>query len=180
MPRAIETRHRLCLVAYHEDPQITWHMRALLVKGSDSQWIAASPDFEPEIMDVAARPVLSVSSGAELPLRERGNVYAFAPFENDEGDELGEAARQYAILVGFLTDGAVASGDAWRISDTAHENFGQEVPTEAVADGAQVVIRGTFGLACVDEVWTSIGKVPRPSWIHGRPSKAQGLDMIVA
>ena len=124
VPRVIETRHRLCLVAFHEDPEITWHMRALLVKGPDSKWIAASPDHELEILDVASRPVLPVTSGAELPLGVRDDVYAFDPFENDEEDELDEAAQQYAILVGFVADGAVASGDTWRFSDTAHEKFG--------------------------------------------------------
>ena len=156
---ALRTRYRIVLVDYFADPNFLWHMRVLLVHGGAGKWVAASPDHDLELLDLTDKRVIPLRAGERFPDRVRNQVYAFDEFEPGEEDILARAADEYAVAVGFTVVGRAAGGGVWRISDTAHEKFGEELPAAAVDDADTVISRGSAGVAKLDDVWVTIERV---------------------
>ena len=155
---------RIVLVDYFNDQHgFNWHMRALIVHGGGSQWVAATPDHELELLDLSAHRVIPLRRGEEFPQRVRGEVYAFDEFDDGEEDAIIRQANEYAAALGFAAAPVTRAPGVWRVSDTAHTLFGELVPEEALNDDDTVVIRGAAGLACIDDEWITMEKVDDPA-----------------
>ena len=65
-------------------------------------------------------------------------------------------ARDFLGVLGALVPGQVPAGTSpgvWLISDTAHPQFGEELPRDIAARG--IVQRGSAALVEIDHVWTT-------------------------
>ena len=170
----VETRFRVVLVAFWEDPNVQWHMRCLLVHGGESKWVAATPDHDLELLDLAARPLIPVRSGEALPARVHGNVYVFDDFEDGEEETLLANGREYGAAVGLIKAEKNEMPGVWRVNDTSSELFGKPVPDECLMDEDSVVMRGATGLVQIDEVWRTMEKVKEESLDKWRAEKGHG------
>ena len=145
-----------------EDPVFAYHVRILLIRLEGSQWIAASCDWEIEVLDLADHTVVPLARGAEPPQRVRGNIYM-----RTEVDEVARAAahaeaRALAVVVGSaVTGGASATSAEWYFSDTDHERVGETVPGDCVRNPAVMVMRGSSALVNLGEEdgWTHAERV---------------------
>ena len=91
-----------------EDPVFAYHVRILLIRLEGSKWIAASCDWEIEVLDLADHTVVPLARGAEPPQRVRGNIYM-----RTEVDEVARAAahaeaRALAAVVGSAVTGGAS------------------------------------------------------------------------
>ena len=171
---ALATRLRIVLVDYPDDENFTWHMRLLIYHGGGTQWVASTPDHHLQLLDLARHRILPLRSGEELPVRVRGDAYIFDEFEEGEEEALIRQAKMYAETVGFVVPGPARPAGVWRVSDTAHAQFGEVVPDEALDDEESVVIRGEVGLAYLDERWVSIERVADGDLAAWRDKKGSG------
>ena len=70
---------QLVAVDFWEDEAFSWHERALLEKvGDGGKWLARSPDFEVEVLDLGEHRVVPLRKGEPYPERVRGYIYRFA------------------------------------------------------------------------------------------------------
>ena len=66
----------------------------------------------------------------------------------------------------------------WRFADTAHEQFGEDAPVDITRNATRMVIKGTAGLAEVDDqgvrYWTFVERVVNQDLEEWREEKANG------
>lgn len=84
------------LVYYPDDPEVGYHHRLLLRGVGGASWIACSPDFELDLLDVVEHPIIAVAQGSAVPRRVLGDVYLFDEFDNPE--QLEELRRESARM----------------------------------------------------------------------------------
>eukprot|EP00974_Lingulodinium_polyedra_P029817 2872139-Lingulodinium_polyedra.AAC.1 len=65
--RSLDVRYRQVLVAYREDPEVTWHHRLLLARASGSWWVACTPDLELQLLDVSEAEIAPLQPGRAIP-----------------------------------------------------------------------------------------------------------------
>ena len=172
---ALDCESQQCLVDFFNDPAgLKWHHRLLLVEGDGGQWIAATPDYDVELLDLTNHRVVPLGRSAVVERTRAAESYMFDPL--DDGDEamLMDQARALARLVGFrVTATSSAGSSVWRLSDPSHDRFGSEVPIEALnyGGGDEVVTRGDIGLVKVDGGWTVMERVSGPeekAWLMSK------------
>ena len=84
-----------------------WHHRLLLAPvGSDTVWIAATPDRTLEVLDLSLHKVVPLPRGVRLPWRTRRSILPSSPLTNEELDNLLDRSL---LLAASLTAGTTAA-----------------------------------------------------------------------
>lgn len=161
--RALDIECRQCLVDFFEDPNLLrWHHRLLLIPSNkdEGKWICATPDYDVQVIDLSQHRVLPLRRGQLLPPERVNETYAFDELEPGDFDDLMRQARELAVILGYEKPTQPDVHGIWRVADTAAVDlFAKEVPADAMADDELVVIKGTKGLAMIDEEWHFIERV---------------------
>ena len=180
--RTLDISERQVAVSYWDDQDFQWHVRVLLVGGGAGKWVWVTPDHEVQYGDLATHTVIALPRNGEYPDRVRGNVYGFDPFAAGELEALKEEAAGLADALGIPIGGLLAGRQAprWIVSDPAHEEFGNEVDGQIIAQPAKFVRRGAVALAQLGEEeshWVSCQNVRKElhdKWLdekHGGPGR---------
>ena len=183
-PRTLDTDLRQCLIDFFEDEDgLFWHHRLLLARVTGSQWIAATPDHDVALLNLSNHRVIPLGRNTAFPAHHVNETYAFDKLADGEEALLLDQARALADFLGAI-DGAADddSSSAWRVADTAHEEFGEIVPQEALVVVANVVIRGDWGLVLIDEEWTSMNRVRNDvveDWRLDKTARAGGDPRVL-
>ena len=170
MARAPDIHETMVAINFDDDVNFRWHVRILEHRLDDLRWIALSPDLEVLVLDLSRHIVVPVARGAPYPARIAGNVYSADQFDEAA---LQTARQEAAALADVLRPaGAGAVGPAaaaaaltmeWRFADTAFDRFGEIVPVEISRNALRMVIKGSSGLAEVEEqgdrFWTFVERV---------------------
>ena len=148
------------LVDYPDDANYTWHHRLLLVSLGGSVWICVTPDLAVQRIDLSNHRVVVLQRNAAFPAARVGDTYGF-----DAGDvtpavlaDLLRQARDLAAIHGAPAPGPVASAEVWRISDTSHASFAEEVPAAVLLNPDLFIARDDFALVRIDASWTTAKK----------------------
>jgi hypothetical protein len=162
----LDVEEKQVLINYDDDPNFTWHHRILLCHLEGSKWIIATPTKSLQVLDLSAHRLVILARNAPFPAAQAGDAFVADP----GGFTVAEVARlrtEARAMVEILAPNAGAAGSAsagandaivWRISDTSHQEFGEEVPSAALAQEQTFVQRGDYGLVSIDGVWTSAAK----------------------
>eukprot|EP00438_Fugacium_kawagutii_P022823 Skav218923 [mRNA] locus=scaffold2031:18320:23007:+ [translate_table: standard] len=130
----------------HDHNGITEHHRILLVKLSPGRWVASSPDFELEVLDLNLRRHTVIGRRTRYPDDLNDVSYVFDPISRNELEDLRRKAKTMAVILG---DGAQEAIQAmvWVYADPSSSRLGKEVPRE-IADNA--VLLGQKGIVEVE------------------------------
>ena len=148
------------------DSDYEWHHRLLLIPLGGASWIWATPDLEIERADVDQFHVVVLARASVFPARYVNDIYAFDPVSPSILSKLLSEARSLAAVLGapLPANAAVPSHVIWRISDTSHLDFGEEIPACALGNTDIFVPRGPQGkdacvaLVCIDGGWTTAAR----------------------
>jgi hypothetical protein len=154
------------LLVHYPNDDYPWHHRLLLIPLGGSSWIWATPDLEVERVDVDKFRVVVLARASAFPPRCVDEVYAFDPVSPAVLNKLLSEARSLAAVLGATlpSNAVTASHVIWRISDTSHPDFGEEIPAGAVGNPDIFVPRGSRGkdacvaLVCIDGDWTTAAR----------------------
>lgn len=145
------------LLHYPNDPNgITEHHRILLCKLGPGRWVASSPDFDLEVLDLNLRRHTVIGRRTRFPDDLNDISYVFDPITRNELEELRRKAKTMAVILG---DGAQEAIQAlvWVYSDPSSSRLGKEVPQEIVENA---VMLGSKGLVEVEGETEWIQEVP--------------------
>ena len=76
------------------------HHRLLLTRLAPGRWIAASPDFELEVIDLNARAHRVLQRKMPLPADILDEIYAFDPWSRHELENLRRQAKTMSVVLG--------------------------------------------------------------------------------
>ena len=191
--RTPDLAERQVLIDFYDDAGgFFWHHRILLIAtGEPGVWIATTPDWDTQRLNLNDHQVIPLLRNARLPAGYAATAYVFdSPVVQAEIDGARAAAAELREVLGIaLQPGAALAGApaalVWRLADTSSPDFGVLLPPEVVADAAQFVRTPTAGteaypvaLVRVDGAWTSAAAVPElqlAAWTRSLVSEA-GLD----
>jgi hypothetical protein len=153
------------VLIYFANDAISWHHRVLVVQVDGANWVVATPDFDIENVDLSDAFVRALARNSAFP-QNLGQVYAFDnPITPESLAAIRSEGRRLAEVLGaraVAVPGAIAANEVqWRYADAAHDKFGEEVPTDTIADAARIKIGGNWALVDVDGNgdWTSAQRV---------------------
>ena len=143
----LDVEQKELLVHYADDSDYQWHHRLLLIPLGGASWIWATPDLEIERADVDQFRVVVLARASAFPSRYVNDIYAFDPMSPSILNKLLSEARSLAAVLGapLPANAAVPSHVIWRISDTSHPDFGEEIPAGALGNTDIFVPRGPRG-----------------------------------
>ena len=153
----LDVEHSQVLVDFEEDPNYMWHHRLLLVSLGGSVWVCATPDLAIQRIDLSDHRVIVLQRNAAFPAARLAQTYSFDPADVTPAvlADLLRQARDLAAVHGAPAPGPVAGGEVWRISDTSHASFGEEVPSAVLLSPDLFEARDDVALVRIDNVWTS-------------------------
>ena len=162
----LDVEQKQLLVHYADDSDYGWHHRLLLIPLGGASWIWATPDLEIERAAVDQFRVVVLARASAFPSRYVNDIYAFDPMSPSILNKLLSEARSLAAVLGapLPANAAVPSHVIWRISDTSHPDFGEEIPAGALGNTDIFVPRGPRGkdacvaLVCIDGEWTTAAR----------------------
>ena len=134
MARVPGVPERVVAIDFFEDEDgLLWHARILLAATPTAGvWIAGTPDYDVESLELKNHRVVPCTRGAAYPVRASSELYAFeSPIPDQNLREMRGMARDLLGVLGALVPGQVPAGTSpglWLISDTAHAQFGEELP----------------------------------------------------
>ncbi|CAK0882533.1 unnamed protein product, partial [Prorocentrum cordatum] len=167
------------LISFWGDPNgLRCRGRILLVATpTPGKWIVGTPDFDVQLADLAEHRVIPLGRDEDLPRRLLPETYFFdVPIAAESLARMRRAGRDLLEVFGSVgAAGAAPQRGRWRVSDPAHEAFGDEVPEGVIGDGEQMVIRESVALVCIDEEWASAALVEEADLAEWRHLKAAGL-----
>ena len=173
-PRTLGVPERQVLVDFWEDAdEYYWHHRILLAQtGTPGQWIWATPDFEVAVADLTAHRVVPLQRDEEFPVDYRGYIYSFDPDATSENriEVMRRQARALTEIMG-ANPSAPPEGSSWRVADTAHSAFGQEIPTSILNQGEYFITRDRVGLVAFDPT-----DEDEKEWVLAELVDIDGLD----
>ena len=179
MARVPDVPERVVAADFFEDEGgLFWHARILLAATpAAGVWIAGTPDNDIESLELKDHRVVPFARGAPYPVRVRNELYAFEnPIPDRNLREMREMARDLLGVLGALVPGQVPAGSSpgvCLIADTAHAQFGEELPRDIAA--RDIVQRGTVALVQIDQVWTTaelVGDTETETWMLGKHAGA--------
>lgn len=129
------------LAYYGADPHVRWHHRLLLVRVSPGRWVASSPDFDLEILDLNTQRHRILSRRSPLPQDVINDVYIFDPISKRDLEKLKREAKTMALVLG---DGEVTGEEerAWIFSDPSSEHLGKLVGHDKLQSAVTLGDRG--------------------------------------
>ena len=179
MAQVPDVPERVVAIDFFEDEDgLFWHARILLAATPTAGvWIAGTPDYDVESLELKNHRVVPCTRGAAYPVRVRNELYAFeSPIPDWNLREMREMARDLLGVLGALVPGQVPAGTSpgvWLVSDTAHPQFGEELPRDIAA--RDIVQRGSVALVEIDQLWTTaelVGDTEKETWMLGKQSGA--------
>ncbi len=178
---------RQCLVDYYED-DIPWHHRLVLVKGDGLNWIWLTPDGEVQRADLGVHRVVPLRRGGVCPANcVNEGVYGFDPLAPNDLEGYLADARAPATILGFpdADDQGVAAPRAltWFVADPVSDDYGFELPPDAVANPNIFVRRGDVALVEISGRWTTAASTTPPdTWeaccVRAADGKARGPRLL--
>ena len=161
----LDIEERQVLVDFLGDADgFIWHHRILLLHLRDAVWIICTPDLSVQQCNLADHRLVMLGRNSPFPADRVAQTYAcdLADFTPAVLTRLrGEAQAMSAILGGAAAAAgapAAAGAEVWRISDTSHKEFGEEVPPAVLQDEKNLVRRGGTAMVCIDNSWTTASK----------------------
>ena len=129
------------LAYYGADPHVRWHHRLLLARVSPGRWVASSPDFDLEILDLNTQRHRILSRRSPLPQDVINDVYIFDPISKRDLEKLKREAKTMALVLG---DGEVTGEEerAWIFSDPSSEHLGKLVGHDKLQSAVTLGDRG--------------------------------------
>ena len=166
-----------------------FHLHILHHRISAGVWITSDPFGTLQLDDLSDLEVVPVTRAAPLPMA--GRPFLLPPEYTDEQLRgLRARAKQFALMHGWVDPGAAAaigaaapaggSPDGWFYSDTAIDQFGQEVSSSVLTDATAFHMEGSVGLFKVDfadgegPVWTTGQRVLRDDVTEWLAAKRSG------
>ena len=160
---------RQCLIDHYEDANFAWHHRLLFIKGPNLSWIWLTPDGEIQHGNLADHRVIALRRGGAYPphcIAE--GVYGFDPLGPGELEGYMADARALATILGFPggeDDVAAPRTARWFVNDPVSNEYGFELPPDAVANPGVFVRRGDVALVEVNGQWcTACALMPPDTW----------------
>jgi hypothetical protein len=135
----------------------TEHHRLLLHKLSPGRWVACSPDFDLEILDLNNRVHTVLGRRSRFPDHLADVVYAFDPISRSDLENLRRQAKTMAMVLGDETQEEVQSLQ-WVYSDPMSDRLGRVVDQVLLDDA---VFLGSKGLVEVDGEVEEIREIPQ-------------------
>lgn len=181
------------LIDLFDDPNgYRWHHRVLLVATpAAGVWIASSPGFSVERLDLNAHRVRALGRHSRLPENEYSESYVFdSPIRDEDLRHIRTQAQELARVLGVTALGGTAPGvgasdGAWIVADPSAPSFGDELPLAISGDPSQFISPPEPGseayssaLALLDGAWTWCQCVPpgdRGEWMRSLVS-SHGCD----
>jgi hypothetical protein len=168
MASSLDIPERQVLVRYDGDANVTWHHRVLLHQIGGASWVVSTPDFDIQVVDLAAERVLALVRNAAFPARVGGDIYAF----DNPADPMdlarmrAEGAAFAAVMGAPIAAGLPGLGAAtikWLYADPARATFGTEVDAQVMSTLESCVVKGASALVLVagsdPPVWTFAERV---------------------
>ena len=148
---------------------LTEHHRILLSRLGPGRWVAASPDYDLEILDLNNRRHTVLGRRSRFPDHLADVVYAFDPVPRGDLENLKRQAKTMSIVLG---DGDLEEVQAmsWVYAHPNSDRLGQVVETALLDDA---VILGSKGLIEVDGTTEWIEEISH-SEVSTYPEKAKG------
>ena len=158
---ALNISEKQVLVNFDDDPNFRWHARVLFLPLPEAgRWIGCSPDYEFQIIDLNVHKIKMLPKGVvDLPqdVRREG-TYLFDDMAPGQLEQLRREAQEYSLVLGVVgasASSATSSSGKWRVSDTAHVGFGDEIPSMVTSDSTVFSQKELTAMAKIDEVWVS-------------------------
>ena len=174
----LDIPERQLLIDYFDDENgFVWHHRVLLCHVVGTIWVIATPDKSVQQLDVSTKRLVVLPRNGPFPADRVAATYACDPadFTPAELARLrGEAQAMAEILNGgaqAVAQAAPAAGqEVWRISDTSHASFGDEVPPAALGNADSFKRQDDVALVLLDGKWTtaSLEAAAQPGLDHFR------------
>ena len=186
MAETLDTDLIQVCVDFPEDPNFRCHQRVLLFELGPGRWVASSPDFGIEVIDLANHRVVPLNRATRWPERVRGNVYGFDPLTEEQREDIHIRGLQLAKVLGYKVAPSSTTGTArrWRVSDPGHSKFNTEIEDADMLPGNRSVVRGDCGMYLIDEEegdWVSVQRVPirqLDEWLEKKRS-GPGRDLRI-
>ena len=179
----LDIPERQILVFFPNDA-IPYHHRVLIRQVSGSAWVASSPDFELESLDLSEYSVRALGRDAPWPVGI-GAVYGFDnPISEADLAQIRTEGNRLAEVLGAAPVGGLGTpGSAdgrWRYADPGFHCFGEEVPVDIRAADARVRLEGVSGLISAPDdddqlVWTFAQRVDERDLVEWLDSKRAGV-----
>ncbi|CAK0803468.1 unnamed protein product, partial [Prorocentrum cordatum] len=165
MAETLDTYLIQVCIDFPDDPNIRWRRVVLLFELGPGRWVASTPDFGVEVVDLANHRVAPLSLATRWPERARGNVYGHGPLSEEQKEDILLRGLQLARVLGHKVTPSASAGAArrWRVSDPGHVRFNSELEDADMLPGNRAVGRGGCGLYLIDEEeedWVSVERVP--------------------
>ena len=161
----LDIPERQLLVDFFDDENgFLWHHRILMVHVTGTVWIVVTPDLSVQQLDVATKRLVVLPRNGPFPADRAAATYACDPadFTPAEVARLrAEAQAMAEILNGgpqVVAAAPVAGQEVWRVSDTSHASFGEEVPPAALANPDAFKPQGEVATVLLDGQWTTAAK----------------------
>ena len=130
------------LLHFPLDPNgFTEHHRLLLCRLGPGRWVAASPDYELEVLDLNNRQHVILGRRSLFPAHLGASVYAFDPISRADLQRLKRQASTMAIVIGDR-DPEDIQAQTWVYSDTSSPRLGTPVPLELLEDAVTLGSKG--------------------------------------
>ena len=154
------------LIDFPDDAHgLRWHARVLLIQTPVAGvWIASTPDYSVQRLDLNAHRVLALGRNCAFPAAQWADSYIFDnPVPDADLTRVRQQAASLALVLGQVAAAGPGAGGAgaWRIADPSARSFGDEVPSQIVADPASFMTPDAAGdedylsgLVLIDGCWT--------------------------
>jgi len=156
---ALEIDEKQVLLFRPTDNDYGWHARVLFLPLAEpGTWIGCTPAHEFEVVSLTKERVRVLPRGMVTlpPVVDDAGTLLFEALEPGELESLRLQARQYLEVLGLQPTAPVTATvpSHWRFADTAHADFGSEVPAGVVDDSKDFVSKGGASLVRVGGEWT--------------------------
>lgn len=147
------------------------HHRLLLKRLSPGRWIALSPDYELETIDLNARQHIVLGRRSPFPAHLLPEIYAFDVIPRGDLESYRRRAATMAVVLGD-EDMQEIQSQSWVFSDPQSSKLGTEVRPDALANA---VFMGNRGLVEVDGAIEGIEEIPSTD-VSGFADKMKGTQ----
>eukprot|EP00973_Karenia_brevis_P045779 6341349-Karenia_brevis.AAC.1 len=150
--RTLDIKEIQVLRHYEDDAGgFYWHHRILLARaGEAGRWVALTPDFGLEILDLGVTRHIILGRASAFPAAQLPYVYAFDPISRAELEQQRVRARLQARVLAADDDEDEVEASIWVTTGPGREKVGLEVAQEVIDDAEKFRDLGNRAVAEVD------------------------------